>query len=81
MLPRDKIEGPSPCETCMFYPEEKKSVEPNGEVLTDLVPMIECPMSYDITAEEDIDPLPISVWEKITRISGCTCWKQKKVEQ
>jgi len=75
---QDKIEGPSPCDTCMFYPYEKKSVEPNGEELTDLVPQDECPMSVDVTAEDDLDPLSISVWEKITRMTGCTCWRQKK---
>ena len=67
-----KIREASPCETCKQEPVEKG--DDDGDGVTDYYFDLneECPMSMDIDCD-----IPIETWYDITRLTGCSCWRQK----
>jgi len=63
-----RIRETSPCISCKNYPD----ITETNETDIEYAPSDECPMSIDI----DFD-LPLDVWETVTCLTGCSCWRQK----
>jgi hypothetical protein len=66
-----KIREVSPCETCKWEPAEKEEcVAGDTDYYFDLSD--ECPISMNLDCD-----IPVETWYDITRLTGCSCWRQK----